>query len=67
MQRWIISTRSKCPDRASSTRPLDAVVPEHAPQFVREVTAQMMRGHGDDLPVSMMPVDGTYPSCNVSV
>ena len=30
------------PDRASSTRPLDAVVPEDAPQFVREVTAQMM-------------------------
>ena len=50
------------PDRASSTRPLDAVVPEDAPQFVREVTAQMMRGHGDDLPVSMLPVDGTYPS-----
>jgi pyruvate-ferredoxin/flavodoxin oxidoreductase len=22
----------------------------------------MMRGHGDDLPVSMLPVDGTYPS-----
>jgi ferredoxin len=22
----------------------------------------MMRGHGDDLPVSKMPVDGTYPS-----
>jgi pyruvate-ferredoxin/flavodoxin oxidoreductase len=52
----------KIPASVSSTRPLDAVVPEHAPQFVREVTAQMMRGHGDDLPVSMMPVDGTYPS-----
>jgi pyruvate-ferredoxin/flavodoxin oxidoreductase len=43
-------------------RPLDAVVPEHAPEFVREVTAQMMRGHGDELPVSKLPVDGTYPS-----
>jgi pyruvate-ferredoxin/flavodoxin oxidoreductase len=50
------------PGRITSSRPLDAVVPEDAPQFVREVTAQMMRGHGDDLPVSMMPVDGTYPS-----
>jgi len=48
--------------KATSTRPLDDVVPDHAPQFVREVTAQMMRGHGDDLPVSMLPVDGTYPS-----
>jgi pyruvate-ferredoxin/flavodoxin oxidoreductase len=43
-------------------RPMDAVVPGHAPDFVQEVTAQMMRGHGDDLPVSKLPVDGTYPS-----
>ena len=50
------------PGEVSSARPLDEVVPDHAPQFVREVTAQMMRGHGDDLPVSMLPVDGTYPS-----
>ena len=50
------------PSQVSSTRQLDEVVPAHAPQFVREVTAQMMRGHGDDLPVSMLPVDGTYPS-----
>jgi len=48
-------------DRRSS-RALNAVVPDSAPKFVREVTAQMMRGHGDDLPVSMLPVDGTYPS-----
>ncbi len=52
----------KVPARTSSERPLDDVVPDHAPQFVREVTAQMMRGHGDELPVSAMPVDGTYPS-----
>jgi pyruvate-ferredoxin/flavodoxin oxidoreductase len=45
-----------------STRLLDDVVPQEAPRFVREVTAEMMRGHGDDLPVSMLPVDGTYPS-----
>jgi pyruvate-ferredoxin/flavodoxin oxidoreductase len=48
-------------DRLSAIA-LDEVVPDSAPQFVREVTAQMMRGHGDDLPVSMLPVDGTYPS-----
>ncbi len=52
----------KVPARTSSERPLDDVVPDHAPQFVREVTAQMMRGHGDELPVSAFPVDGTYPS-----
>ncbi len=50
------------PQTVSSARPLDEVVPEGAPQFVREVTAQMMRGHGDDLPVSALPIDGTYPS-----
>jgi pyruvate-ferredoxin/flavodoxin oxidoreductase len=43
-------------------QPLDAIVPSHAPKFVREVTAAMLRGHGDDLPVSKLPIDGTYPS-----
>ncbi|MGB5255692.1 MAG: 4Fe-4S dicluster domain-containing protein, partial [Woeseiaceae bacterium] len=52
----------KVPSSASSGRPLNDVVPAHAPPFVRDVTAQMMRGHGDELPVSAMPVDGTYPS-----
>lgn len=33
-----------------------------APAFVQEVTAVMMAGHGDELPVSKMPIDGTYPS-----
>ena len=50
------------PAKATSERSLDDVVPANAPRFVREVTAQMMRGHGDDLPVSALPVDGTYPS-----
>ena len=33
-----------------------------APDFVKNVTAVMMADHGDQLPVSMMPIDGTYPS-----
>ena len=37
-------------------------MPAHAPEFVRTVTAEMMAGRGDDLPVSALPVDGTYPS-----
>lgn len=37
-------------------------VPDKAPDFVKEVTAMMMAGHGDALPVSKMTVDGTYPS-----
>ncbi|HNF44847.1 MAG TPA: 2-oxoacid:acceptor oxidoreductase family protein, partial [Ferruginibacter sp.] len=37
-------------------------VSDKAPEFVKGVTAKMMAGHGDAIPVSEMPVDGTYPS-----
>jgi pyruvate-ferredoxin/flavodoxin oxidoreductase len=37
-------------------------VADKAPDFVRSVTAKMLAGHGDELPVSKMSVDGTYPS-----
>ncbi len=37
-------------------------LPEHAPEFVERVTAVMMAGDGDRLPVSAMPVDGTFPA-----
>jgi pyruvate-ferredoxin/flavodoxin oxidoreductase len=37
-------------------------VPAEAPEFVREVTARMIAGEGDALPVSALPRDGTYPS-----
>ena len=41
---------------------LPPTVPEKAPEFVRQVTAQMIGGRGDALPVSAFPVDGTYPT-----
>jgi pyruvate-ferredoxin/flavodoxin oxidoreductase len=37
-------------------------VPATAPVFVREVLSPMMARQGDNLPVSALPVDGTYPS-----
>jgi pyruvate-ferredoxin/flavodoxin oxidoreductase len=37
-------------------------VPEAAPEFVHKVLAPMLEGDGDSLPVSAMPVDGTFPS-----
>jgi pyruvate-ferredoxin/flavodoxin oxidoreductase len=37
-------------------------VSDKAPDFVKQVTAMMMADHGDQLPVSKMPIDGTYPS-----
>jgi pyruvate-ferredoxin/flavodoxin oxidoreductase len=40
---------------------LAPLVPNEAPDFVRYVTAMMMANKGDLLPVSAMPVDGTWP------
>jgi pyruvate-ferredoxin/flavodoxin oxidoreductase len=37
-------------------------VPEDAPDFVKRVTAMMIAGQGDLLPVSALPVDGTFPT-----
>ncbi len=37
-------------------------IPAAAPDFVKTVTRMMIEGRGDDIPVSMMPADGTYPS-----
>jgi pyruvate-ferredoxin/flavodoxin oxidoreductase len=37
-------------------------VSDKAPDFVKNVTAVMMADHGNQLPVSIMPIDGTYPS-----
>ncbi len=37
-------------------------VPAKAPSFVREVTAKMLEGRGDEIPVSLLPADGTFPS-----
>jgi len=50
------------PGRVTVTRGRPPVVPADAPEFVHAVTAQMMDGRGDDLPVSALPVDGTYPT-----
>ena len=54
--------RIKVPGAVTSARELPAVVPAGAPEFVRSVTAMMMAGRGDELPVSALPPDGTYPS-----
>ncbi|HET9221713.1 MAG TPA: pyruvate:ferredoxin (flavodoxin) oxidoreductase, partial [Roseiflexaceae bacterium] len=46
--------------RSSSAR--RPPVPDEAPEFVRTVLGPMIAGAGDSLPVSALPVDGTYPS-----
>ncbi len=54
--------RIEVPAQVTSSRELPPIVPAHAPEFVQTVTAAMLAGRGDDLPVSALPVDGTYPS-----
>lgn len=52
----------KVPAQADSVIERRRAVPVQAPAFVQNVTALMIAGHGDDLPVSALPIDGTYPS-----
>jgi len=50
------------PEKATSTLTMKPPVPEDAPDFVKNVLAKMIEGKGDELPVSVLPEDGTYPS-----
>ncbi len=52
----------KVPGHADSAIDLPPVVPAQAPDFVQQITAKMIAGDGDQLPVSALPADGTYPS-----
>ena len=54
--------RVELPARVTSAAEPPPLVPPSAPEFVRNVTAVMMAGHGDELPVSALPADGTWPS-----
>ncbi|HEX9670711.1 MAG TPA: pyruvate:ferredoxin (flavodoxin) oxidoreductase [Thermoanaerobaculia bacterium] len=48
------------PSRTTAA-PGPPLVPETAPDFVQRVTAVILAGKGDLLPVSAFPVDGTWP------
>ncbi|HJY63313.1 MAG TPA: pyruvate:ferredoxin (flavodoxin) oxidoreductase, partial [Ignavibacteria bacterium] len=52
----------KVPSKVTSKKGLQPPVAGHAPDFVQRVTAKMIAGKGDMIPVSMLPDDGTYPS-----
>ncbi len=51
----------RVPDAASARRRRPPLVSERAPDFVQRMTAVMLAGKGDLLPVSAFPVDGTWP------
>ncbi len=50
------------PGVVTSTLELVPPVTADAPDFVQRVTGAMIAGHGDDLPVSAFPPDGTWPT-----
>ncbi len=50
------------PDKPTSTKTKPPIVPDYAPDFVKNVTAMMMKNKGDLLPVSAFTPDGTWPS-----
>ncbi len=52
----------KVPAEVTATRVMPPTVAPEAPDFVQRVTAIMMAGNGDLLPVSAFPVDGTWPT-----
>jgi pyruvate-ferredoxin/flavodoxin oxidoreductase len=50
------------PNKATSKIKKPPIVPKEAPKFVQYVTATIISGKGDALPVSAMPDDGTFPT-----
>jgi pyruvate-ferredoxin/flavodoxin oxidoreductase len=50
------------PAVATSQHERPAVVSDQAPDFIKSVTARMIEGLGDVLPVSALPVDGVWPT-----
>jgi pyruvate-ferredoxin/flavodoxin oxidoreductase len=54
--------RVQVPAIVTADRRRRPAVPDEAPDFVRRVTARMLEGKGDLLPVSALPVDGAFPT-----
>jgi len=50
------------PHKVTSSIAMPPIVPNSAPDFVKTVTAEIIAGRGYDLPVSVFPDDGTYPT-----
>ena len=45
-----------------NTTNIEHPIPDPAPAFTRNVLGKMMARQGEDIPVSALPCDGTYPS-----
>ena len=52
----------KVPEKVTSTISRRLPVPDEAPDFVKKVLGPIIAFDGDNLPVSAMPIDGTFPT-----
>ena len=52
----------KVPAGSNRFLPVEPPISKEAPDFVRDVLGTIYAGEGDSLPVSAMPVDGTFPT-----
>jgi pyruvate-ferredoxin/flavodoxin oxidoreductase len=50
------------PSQTQGALHMHSPVPADAPQFVKEVTGEIIAKRGEKIPVSKLPADGTYPS-----
>ena len=50
------------PDKVSSTIEMPPTVSPKAPEFVQKFTARLIAGEGNEVPVSMLPPDGAFPT-----
>src|ERR1700757_1539625 len=50
------------PDKATSQTEIPAPFSPEAPKFERDVLGVIYAGHGDEIPVSASPADGTFPT-----
>ncbi|EKD46013.1 MAG: hypothetical protein ACD_69C00048G0003, partial [uncultured bacterium] len=55
-------TEVKIPPKATSHFDLPPTISNNAPKFMQKVVGKMLAGRGDELPVSALPCDGTYPT-----
>ncbi len=51
----------KVQDKITSKLQLQSAIQGEADEFIMNVTAKIIAGEGDSIPVSKMPIDGTYP------
>jgi pyruvate-ferredoxin/flavodoxin oxidoreductase len=52
----------KTPEKVTSNIEMPPIVSLQAPDYIKDVLGKIIAGNGDELPVSAMPIDGTFPT-----